>query len=91
MIDKPEHNKLDSDCTLPPDHPLPADQLGRYSPERDFYAEKEIAEYVEGQARGEETVQNVERVKTEYVMGTPYEIWDVSTDNRPLVGHHQPN
>jgi hypothetical protein len=80
MSDKPEHNKLDSDCTLPPDHPLPADQLGRYSPERDFYAEKEIAEYVEGQARGEETVQNVERVKTEYVMGTPYEIWDVSTD-----------
>ena len=80
MSDKPEHNKLDSDCTLTPDHPLPADQLGRYSPERDFYAEKEIAEYVEGQARGEETVQNVERVKTEYVMGTPYEIWDVSTD-----------
>ena len=27
-----------------------------------------------GQARGEERVQNVERVKTEYVMGTPYEI-----------------
>ena len=80
MSDKPEHNKLDSDCTLPPDHPLPADQLGRYSPERDFYAEKEIAEYVEGQLRDEETVQNVERVKTEYVMGTPYEIWDVSTD-----------
>jgi hypothetical protein len=26
------------------------------------------------------TVQNVERVKTEYVMGTPYEIWGVSTD-----------
>jgi len=80
MSDTPEHNKLDSDCTLPPDHPLPADQLGRYSPERDFYAEKEIAEYVEGQARGEETVQNVERVKTEYVMGDPYEIWDVTTD-----------
>jgi hypothetical protein len=80
MSNKPEHNKLASECTLPPDHPLPADQLGRYSPERDFYAEKEIAEYVEGQARGEEAVQNVERVKTEYVMGTPYEIWDVSTD-----------
>ena len=80
MSDKPEHKKLDSDCTFPPDHPLPADQLGRYSPDRDFYAEKEIAEYVEGQARGEETVQNVERVETEYVMGTPYKIWDVSTD-----------
>jgi hypothetical protein len=72
MSGQPEHDKLDSDCTPPPDHPLPADQLGRYSPERDFFAEKEIAEYVEGQARGEEAVQNVERVKTEYVMGTPY-------------------
>jgi len=48
ISDKPEHNKVDGDCTLAPDHPLPADQLGRYSPERDFYAEKEIAEYVEG-------------------------------------------
>jgi hypothetical protein len=101
MSDKPEHNKLDSDCTLPPDHPLPADQLGRYSPERDFYAEKEIAEYVEGQLRGEETVQNVERVKTEYVMGTPSSRRgprSVSLRNlgrqhrqRPLVGHHRPN
>jgi hypothetical protein len=80
MRDKPDFNKLEGDHVLPPDHPLPPDQLGRYSPERDFYAEKDIAEYVEGQARGEETVQNVERVKTEYVMGSPYEIWDVSTD-----------
>ena len=79
MGEKSKHNKLDSDCTLPPDHPLPPDQLGRYSPARDFYAEKDIAEYVLSQAR-DETVQNVERVKTEYVMGAPYEIWDISTD-----------
>ena len=65
MNDKSEHNKLNSDCTFPPDHPLPADQLGRYSPERDYYAEKDIADYVLSQAR-DETVQNVERVKTEY-------------------------
>ncbi|MEJ6850169.1 hypothetical protein V3589_28690 [Sinorhizobium fredii] len=52
MSDKPEHNKLESDeCVLPPDHPLPADQLGRYSPERDFYAERDIADYVEGQVQ----------------------------------------
>ncbi|MFB2562950.1 hypothetical protein [Rhizobium sp. IMFF44] len=81
MNDKPEHNKLESDdCVLPPDNPLPPDQLGRYSPERDFYAERDIADYVEGQARGEETVLNVERVKTEYVLGDAYEIWDVHTD-----------
>jgi hypothetical protein len=81
MTDQSEHNKLDtdSDCTPSPDHPLPPDQLGRYSPERDYYAEKDIADYVVSQAR-DETVQNVERVKTEYVMGSPYEIWDVSTD-----------
>jgi hypothetical protein len=79
MGEKSEHNKLDSDCTLPPDHPLPPDQLGRYSPARDFYAEKDIADYLLTQAR-DETVQNVERVKTEYVMGAPYEIWDVTTD-----------
>ena len=75
-----EHNKIESDgCTLPPDHALPPDQLGRYSPVRDFYAENDIAEYVVSQAR-DETVQNVERVKTEYVLGSPYEIWDVATD-----------
>ena len=42
----------DDDHTLPPDHPLPADQLGRYSAERDYYAEKDIADYVHSQARG---------------------------------------
>lgn len=71
--------KLDDDCTLPPDHPVPADQLGRYSPERDLDAENDIADYVQSQARDEE-VQHVERVKTEYVMGTPYDMWDVTTD-----------
>lgn len=69
----------DEDCTLPPDHPVPADQLGRYSPQRDFNAEEEIARYVEGQAPAE-AVQHVERVTVEYVMGVPYEIWDVTTD-----------
>ena len=59
---------------LPPDQPLPADQLGRYSPERDYNAEREIADYVETQAHhDDETVQHAERVKVEYVMGIPYE------------------
>jgi hypothetical protein len=71
--------KPDDDCTVPPDHPVPAEQLGRYSPERDYDAEKDIAGYVESQAH-DETVQHVECVKTEYVMGSPYEIWDVTTD-----------
>jgi hypothetical protein len=79
MSEKSNHNKLDSDCTFPPDHLLPPDQLGRYSPERDYYAEKDITDYVMMEAH-DETVQNVERVKTEYVMGDPYEIWDVTTN-----------
>ncbi|RAS29764.1 gamma-glutamylcyclotransferase [Paraburkholderia bryophila] len=79
MSDKTNDDKQEPDCTLPPDHPLPADQLGRYSPERDYYAEKDIADYVESQAR-DETVQNVERIKTDYVMGRPYEMWDVTSD-----------
>ena len=79
MSKKSDHKKLDTDCTFPPDHPLPPDQLGRYSPDRDYYAEKDIADYVMMELH-DETVQNVERVKAEYVMGTPYEIWDVTTD-----------
>lgn len=72
-------NVRPEECVFPPDHPLPADELGRYSPERDFGAEKDIADYVRTQAR-DETVLNVERVKTEYVLGVPYEMWDVATD-----------
>jgi hypothetical protein len=69
----------EGDCTLPPDHPIPADQLGRYSPKRDYNAETQIADYVAREAR-DEIVQHVERVTVEYVMGTSYEIWDVTTD-----------
>jgi hypothetical protein len=79
MSDKSEHNNLEGECTLPPDHPLPPDQLGRYSPERNYYAEKNIAEYVLSQAP-DETVQNVELIKAEYILGGVYEIWDATTD-----------
>jgi hypothetical protein len=61
------------------DHPLPPELIGRYSPERDPDAEQEIGRYVETEA-SDETVQHVERVKTEYITGEAYEIWDVTTD-----------
>lgn len=81
MSDERGAEAVEGDCTLPPDQPLPADQLGRYSPERDYNAEREIADYVETQAHhDDETVQHAERVKVEYVMGIPYEAWDVTTD-----------
>ena len=53
--------------------------MGRYSPDRDYFAEKDIADYVSGQA-SDEIVQNVEKINTEYVLGLSYEMWDVTTD-----------
>jgi hypothetical protein len=79
MSDDRSDEAVEGDCTLPPDDPVPADQLGQYSPECDYGAEREIARYVEREAP-DEAVQHVERVKVEYVMGTPYEVWDVTTD-----------
>jgi hypothetical protein len=67
-----------TDCVIP-SHALPAEELGKYSIERDPHREKEIAEYVELQAKGE-SVKHVEKVKEEIVIGEVYEIWDVTTD-----------
>lgn len=61
------------------DHPVPADQLGRYSVDRDPHSEQDIARYVENEALDEE-VLHVERVKREIVLGDVFEIWDVTTD-----------
>ena len=66
-------------CVLPPSHPIPPDQLKRYSVERDPFSEQDISDYVHTQSR-DETVRHVERIKREIVLGDPYEIWDVTTD-----------
>lgn len=60
-------------------HPVPPEELDRYSPWRDPHSEQDIANYVEGQAL-EETVRHVEKLKQEIVLGDIYEIWDVTTD-----------
>src|SRR5207248_9878754 len=67
-----------ADCVVP-SHPVPAEQLDRYSVERDPHMEKGIAEYVEIEARGE-SVKHVEKVKKEIIIGEEYEVWDVATD-----------
>ena len=67
-----------ADCVVP-QHAVPAEELGRYSVERDPHREKDISQYVELEAR-EESVKHVELVKTEVVLGEVYEIWDVTTD-----------
>jgi hypothetical protein len=68
--------------TFPPDQPLPPEVLGKYTLGHDLHEEAEIADYVNGQCRGEETVQYVERIKTEYVTGQRYDAWDVHTDKQ---------
>lgn len=60
-------------------HPIPESELPRYRVERDFHLERDIANYVEGQAP-DEIVENVEKVKQEIVLGDIYEVWDVITD-----------
>jgi hypothetical protein len=61
------------------EHLIPSEELGLFSVERDFHSERDIANYVEGQAN-DETIQHVERIKKEVVIGVVYEIWDVTTD-----------
>lgn len=68
----------EDECTVHA-HSVPADELSRYSVESDLHAERDIANYVAGQAP-DETVQHVERIKKEIVLGDVYEVWDVTTD-----------
>ena len=53
---------------------IPPEMLSRYRLESDPDSERDIANYVEGQAR-DEVVQHVEKIKTEYALGERYEIW----------------
>lgn len=66
-----------SECVIP--QPIPAEDVSRYSVDRDPDREAEIARYVEVEAP-DETVLHVELVKEEVVLGDGYEIWDVTTD-----------
>lgn len=82
MTTDDDRSSTDSDHTLPPDKPLAPDVLGRYTLGHDQHEEMEIADYVNGQCHGDETVQYVERIKTEYVSGQRYDAWDVHTDKQ---------
>lgn len=62
-----------------PSHPVPPEELGRYAVTRDPHRESDIARYVEGQAP-EESVNHVELVTAEFVVGIEHEVWDVTTD-----------
>lgn len=79
MIPEDDTEGDKKDGCIAPSHPVPAEELSRYSAERDPHSEQDIANYVGGQAP-DETVQNVEKIKQEIVLGDLYEIWDVTTD-----------
>ena len=69
----------DNDECIVPSFAIPAVELAKYSVDNDSHAENDIASYVQGQAP-DETIQHVEKIKQEFVLGDKYEIWDVTTD-----------
>jgi hypothetical protein len=62
-----------------PSKPVPAYELSKYRVDADIHSEKDIANYLAGQAP-DETVHHMEKIKEELVLGQKYEIWDVTTD-----------
>jgi hypothetical protein len=80
MAKKKKRKPAADDEHVLPAPAMPASELGNYSVNPDPDLERDIAQYVEGQTRGDEVVQHVERIKSEHVLGTRYEIWDVTTD-----------
>ena len=77
-----DQNDLDvnaDDRCVTHDHPVPPGELDRYAVDCDPHSEMDIARYVEHEAQ-DETVQHVERIKREVVLGEVYDIWDVITN-----------
>ena len=78
METKPENPSTDEKRAVH-NHPVQPDEVRRYSVSRDPAAEQDITNYVHMET-DDETVKHVERVKTEYILGKTYEIWDVATN-----------
>jgi len=78
MVDKKKTSVPEDECVVH-SHPVPPSELARYSVDRDSDSEQDIARYVEIEASGE-TVQHVEKVKREIVLGDAYDVWGVTTD-----------
>ena len=80
MLEKDEDRDAAEDassgCTIP--SVIPPEIAGRYNLARDPDVERDVSRYVEIESGN--TVTNVEKIKTEYVLGDSYDIWDVTTD-----------
>lgn len=68
------------DCVIPP--ALPKGDLHKLMFRYSEQEAQEIRDYVEWQARGEETVLHAEKVASERVMGHDHDVWDVHTDKK---------
>ncbi|MEP7152703.1 MAG: hypothetical protein ABI856_13425 [Nitrospira sp.] len=75
MRKKGKSSRQKKDCVVRA-HLVPARELYKYSVDNDPHSEKDIADYVHGQAP-DETVQHIEKIKEEVVLGGKYEIWEV--------------
>ena len=77
IVETQSEVSLNNDEKIVHHHPLPPAGLERYSMSRDPADEQDITNYVQAETL-DETVKHVERVRTEYIIGEAYEIWDVS-------------
>lgn len=68
---------MSDECVIPP--PLPPEAAAQFLVEPDELGAKHVIEYMAGQASDEE-VKHLEKVKTEKIYGTRYDVWDVVTD-----------
>lgn len=75
MEAEPEHK---GECTIPP--PQTIETISHLVLSQDPHQARDVADYVEAQCRGDESVVHCELVKSEVVWTTRYEIWDVHTD-----------
>lgn len=73
-----EQSGNSEECITPP--PLTIEAISHLVLSQSPHQARDIADYVEGQSRGEESVIHAELVKTEFLLTTRHDVWDVHTD-----------
>ncbi len=67
----------EDDFTIPP--PLPMEIASDFVLSKDIKGQEDVIGYMAGQA-SDEIVKHLEKIKSEKVLGTRYNVWDVVTD-----------
>src|ERR1022692_286327 len=75
---RPTIAKPKDGCVIPPE--LPKGELHKLLFRHSEQEAREIKDYVEWQARGEEKVLHAEKVASERIFGREHDVWDVHTD-----------